>query len=96
MIHLKNNSTCHLDLYRRAIEMAGRLKLLVRNENRFFVSGSTNLILLRTSGYSFAELNPARTTTWSQRRPVVRSTERELRLFSWELRLARVTKKAEV
>ena len=75
--------------------MAGRVKLLVRNESRFPVSGSTNLILLRTAGYSFAGLNPASTTTWSHRRPVVRSTGRELRRFSWELRLVRVTKKAE-
>jgi hypothetical protein len=39
--------------------MDGRVKLLVRNERRFPVSGSTNLIFLRTAGYSFAGLNPA-------------------------------------
>lgn len=74
---------------------AGRVKLLVRKMSRFPVSGSTNRILRNTVGYSFDTACPVRTTTWSDRTPVVRSTGLDLRRRNCELRLVRVTKKAE-
>ena len=41
LIHLKNNSTCPRGLYILAMVSAGSTKLLVRDRNRFKVSGST-------------------------------------------------------
>lgn len=75
--------------------MAGRVKLLVRNESFFPVSGSTYRILRIASGYSLDTAAPTSITTWSHRMPVARSTGFELRLLNWEFFLERVTKKAE-
>jgi len=69
--------------------------LLVRNESRFFVSGSTYLIRRKTAGYSLDTVGPVSTTTWSDRTPVLRSTGLDRRRPNWELRFVRVTKKAE-
>ena len=76
-----------------ATVIAGRAKLLVRKTRVLSRSGSRYLIRRSLSGQSVALLTPSGRTTWSQTRPVLRSTGREERRRSFVFDFALRTKK---
>src|ERR1019366_6384621 len=96
LIQRKNNSICHRDLYIWAMVSAGRVKLLVRNLNRFLVFTSRELTRRSVSGYTLAESIAERMTMWAERTPVLLSTGCEYRRCSNTFDLVRTTKKAEL
>ena len=72
LIHLKNSSTCHLDLQVSAMVAADSLKLVVRRTQRLPASGSLNPIRRNGWGQRFLPRTLVSSMAWSLVTPRLR------------------------